>query len=98
LTLATRLDVLPCVHAEGGVLASTGVDIVPARSDTRPWVSLGAVGAVRYRLVWLLFAELSIGLRLPLVRDRYFFEPDTTVFRPPPFAALANGGLGVTIP
>jgi hypothetical protein len=98
LPLLPRFDVSPCIRAEGGVLASTGVDIVPARSDTRPWIALGAVGAVRYRVVWHLFAELLIGFDVPLVRDRYFFEPDTPVFRPPPIAAIGSAGLGLTFP
>jgi hypothetical protein len=93
-----RLELFPCLLTEAGVLSSTGLDIMPARSDTRPWVAVGALGTARYRVVWRLFAELSVGLRVPLLRDRYFFEPDTTVFRPPALAALGSGALGITIP
>jgi hypothetical protein len=34
---------------------------------------------------------------LPLVRDRFFFEPDTTVFQPPVAAGFAGGCIGFTI-
>jgi hypothetical protein len=98
LPLTGRLEVLPCFRTEGGSLAATGLDIFPARSDTRPWIALGALGTARYRAVSVVFAEVSAGLLLPLVRDRYYFEPDTTVFHPPPLAAFASAGLGVTIP
>jgi hypothetical protein len=92
---AVRL--LPCVHAEGGAMSATGSNIQPALSDTRPWVGLGALGAVRYLVLSPLFVELSLGVRFPLVRDRFFFEPDTTVFRPPVAAGFAGGSLGITI-
>jgi hypothetical protein len=89
---------LPCLHAEGGTLAAAGLDIVPARTATRPWVGVGALGAVRYDVVSVVFAELSVDLRLPLIRDRFFFEPSTTVFHPPPLALFGGASLGVTIP
>jgi hypothetical protein len=95
VTQAMRL--LPCLHAEGGTLLAAGSDIQPARSDTRPWVGLGAIGAVRYVVRSPVFVELSFGVRLPLVRDRFFFEPDTTVFRPPVAAGFAGGCIGFTI-
>ena len=98
LPAVPRLDLSPCFRVEGGVLSSMGVDIIPARSDARPWIALGAVGAVRYRVVWRLFAEVLAGIQVPLVRDRYFFEPDTTVFRPPPLAPLGSASVGLTIP
>ncbi len=95
--VARSIDLLPCVHAEGGGLSAAGSNIQPARSDTRPWVGLGALGAVRYVVVSPVFVELSLGVRFPLVRDRFFFEPDTTVFQVPAIAGFAGGCLGVTI-
>jgi hypothetical protein len=92
---AVRL--LPCVHAEGGTLGATGSNIQPALTDTRPWAGLGALGAVRYLVLPPVFVELSLGVRFPLVRDRFFFEPDTTVFRSSVAAAFASGSLGITI-
>jgi hypothetical protein len=91
------VSLLPCLHAEGGTLLAAGSDIQPARSDTRPWLGLGAVGAVRYLVRSPVFVELSFGVRLPLVRDRFFFEPDTTVFQPPVAAGFAGGCIGFTI-
>jgi hypothetical protein len=92
-----RIRLLPCLHAEAGALSATGSNIQPALSDTRPWAGLGALGAVRYLVLSPLFVELSLGVRFPLVRDRFFFEPDTTVFRPPVAAGFAGGCLGITI-
>jgi hypothetical protein len=89
---------LPCFHAEGGSLAATGLDITPAENATRPWASLGALAAIRYHPFSPVFAELSMVLRLPLVRDRFYFEPDTTVFRPPALSIMGGAFVGVTIP
>ncbi len=94
--VTSALRLLPCAHTEAGSLAATGSNITPARSASRPWAGLGAAGAVRYRLFSPVFLELSLGVRFPLVRDRFFFEPDTTVFRPPLAAAFGAASLGVT--
>lgn len=93
---ATRsMRLLPCLHSEGGALGAAGSNIKPARSETTPWVGLGAVGAVRYLVFSPVFVELSFGVRFPLVRDRFFFEPDTTIFRPPVAAIFGAGCVGV---
>jgi hypothetical protein len=57
------------------------------------------VGRVRYVTAARLFLELSGGLLAPLVRDRFFFEPNssTTVFRAAPVSGFAGGALGFTI-
>jgi len=45
-----------------------------------------------------VFIELSGGFGVPLVRDRFFLDPnDTTAFRVPWVAGLAGGALGFTI-
>jgi hypothetical protein len=100
IPVGDRFQALPCIHVEGGALSSTGIGVTPSLSDTRPWASLGPLGAVRYRLISVVFAELLAGLRLPLVRDRFYFDsnPNTTVFRPPALAFLGGASLGVTIP
>jgi hypothetical protein len=88
---------LPCAHLEGGMLSASGLGVQPGRNALRPWV--GAVGRVRYVTAARLFLELSGGLLAPLVRDRFFFEPNssTTVFRAAPVSGFAGGALGFTI-
>jgi hypothetical protein len=85
----------PCVRAEAGVLEGAGANIVPAREQKRAWVALGPVARVQWSVVGPLFVDFEAGLRAPLVRTRYFFEPNTTVYQPPPVAGVVAGGLGV---
>lgn len=92
-----RLRVAPCLRAEAGIVEANGVDASPARSETRPWLLLGAVGRGQLRLAGPVFVELETALYAPLVRDRFYLEPDTTVFRASAIAWGGSAGLGVTI-
>ncbi|MEO8797798.1 MAG: hypothetical protein ABI551_07935 [Polyangiaceae bacterium] len=92
-----RLRLAPCLRAEAGIVEASGVDASPARSQTRPWLLLGAVGRGQLRLVGPVFIELEMALYAPLVRDRFYLEPDTTVFRASAIAWGGSAGLGVTI-
>jgi hypothetical protein len=58
-------------------------------------VALGATGRARWLFLGPVFLELDAGLRFPLTRTRYFFEPDTTVDEPPTVGWTAGAGLGV---
>jgi hypothetical protein len=91
-----RVRVWPCARAEAGVLAATGAETTPVRSDSRPWMTLGLVARARVTVVGALFVELEGGAFAPLVRDRFFVEPDTTVERVPAVAAAGAAGGGVT--
>ena len=44
-----------------------------------------------------LSLELDAGARLPLQRTRFFFQPDTTIYRTPAVGLTLGGGLGVRI-
>jgi hypothetical protein len=92
------IDVSPCLRAEAGVLEGEGRDIEPARSEKRTWLGADLSGRLTVRVAGPLFAELEGGARSPLLRTRYYFQPDTTVFRPPMVAAFAGAGIGVSLP
>ena len=91
-----RVRVSLCARGEGGTLAASGTGISPARSSTRPWVSVGLVARVRVGVVGSLFLEIEGGAFAPVVRDRFFVEPDATVQRAPAIAAAGAAGVGVT--
>jgi hypothetical protein len=87
----------PCLRLEGGALAASGLGVTPGRSAVRPWLAVGALGSARYVPRSWLFVEISGGLHVPLVRDRFYFEPDTAVFRAPAAAGFVGGALGFAI-
>lgn len=92
-----NLRAQPCLRVEGGVVDARGVNVNPERTDVRPWFMLGAVGQGRWVVVGPLFLELEAALLVPVVRDRFFFQPDTTVFRASPIAFSASAGVGFSI-
>jgi hypothetical protein len=84
-----------CARGEAGVLAATG-DKSPPRAVTRPWVSAAALARVRWVIVGALFIEVEGGGYTPIVRDRFFVEPDETVHRSPAFSAMGAASLGAS--
>jgi hypothetical protein len=90
-----RLRFWPCARIEGGVVEAGGSNETPTRSDTRPWLSAGV--ALRGRLVFEpVFVELEGSAFAPLIRDRFYVEPDTTLERAPVLAAAGQAGAGVS--
>jgi hypothetical protein len=87
----------PCVRFEAGAVSASGVGLVPDRSAVRPWAAAGALGLVRYVTPFRGFVELSGGVRAPFVRDRFYFEPDTTAFRASAVNGFVGAALGFTI-
>jgi hypothetical protein len=92
------LALAPCWRVEAGILEGEGQQIAPARSEARTWLATGGLGRVRVAPTPAFFAELEAGLRMPLMRNRFFIQPDETIFRAPAFAWQAAANVGVTIP
>lgn len=80
----------PCLSLELGGLRATATD---GGTSLRPWVAPGL--ALRFTAAFGgLFVEPALVARFPLLRDRYWFRPDTLAFRVPALtveAALAGG-------
>jgi len=90
-----RLDV--CERSAFGVLEAHGLGVVPAKSATRPWVDLGLAVAVRARVFGPFFVETTGHVGAVLVRDRFFLEPNQTVFQAPNVMGELGGGVGFEI-
>jgi len=92
----SRLLFWPCARVEAGELEAAGAGVTPVRSSTRPWVTAGGVLRSRVTVYGALFAEIEGTAFAPLVRDRFFLEPDTTVHRAPAFAGGGAAGIGAS--
>ncbi len=88
----------PCPRLELGIVNAEGERLVPARAEARTWAALALPVRLRLALGRLFFVEIEAGPRVPILRDRFFFQPDATVFVAPFIAWSAGTGLGLAIP
>lgn len=94
---AGRFRADACERSSFGVLEAHGLGVVPANSVTRPWVDLGLALALRVRVLGPFFLEATGHVGAVLVRDRFFLEPNQTVFQAPSFTGEVGGGVGFEI-
>jgi hypothetical protein len=85
----------PCARFEAGSLQGTGSNVAPARDSTRAWLAAGAVGRAEWAFVSPMFLDLEAGVRFPLVRTTFYFEPATVIYTPPSVGTVVSAGLGV---
>ncbi len=92
---ARSLRAQPCARVELAALAVSGRKVEPIRSNLRPWFTLGPVARVRLELGSPVFVELEGALLLALVRDRFFVEPGTLIYRAPLVGATTAFAVGL---
>ena len=85
----------PCARVEAGALYASGRDVVPIRSDVRPWVGMGPLARLRLDIAGPFFAEVEAAILVLAVRDRFVVEADTLVYRPPAIAGSAAFAAGL---
>jgi hypothetical protein len=93
--LARSLRAQPCARVELAGLSASGREVEPIRSDLRPWFALGPLARVRLELGSPLFLELEGALLVAVVRDRFFVEPGTLVYRAPLVGATSAFAVGL---
>ena len=86
-----------CVRAEAGILEATGLNVQPSRDQARPWLALGPVARGRWVFLGPFHLELEGALFAPVIRDRFFLQPSTTVFQAPIVGFSASLGVGASI-
>ncbi len=85
---------LPCAMLEAGALRGEGADVDHPQQHTRPWVSLGLGTRATATITGPMFLEIQGMLGFPLVRDRFYLEPDTTLHRTPAVSPSLAAGVG----
>jgi hypothetical protein len=93
-----RAHLTACARARGGVLAASGLHVLPSRGETRPWFDAGPLLRARIDAVGPFFLELEGGLAFVVTRDRFFVEPDVTIHRAPTALGVGAAGAGVSFP
>ena len=102
---AGRFDVCPvawggrllrltaCARLEAGALRVAARDVPLPETRVRPWLATGPLARAEWVFLQPVFLEAEIGLLLRPTNDRFYFQPDTTVYRVPLFAT--SGAIGV---
>jgi hypothetical protein len=74
------VDADACGHLEMGAINAEGSGIARAHQAARTWLAPGAHAAARWAGRRLLL-EVQGGVSVPILRDRYFFDPGGTIHR-----------------
>jgi hypothetical protein len=91
-------EIDPCLGAEGGVIEGRGLNRVPATIATRPWFAALAAGRLRWRPLEFASLELEAGGHAAMHRERYYFEPGTTVHQTSILGLVLAVGAEVRFP
>jgi hypothetical protein len=94
---SSSIALRPCAEAELGAVHAAGQIPVNPHAVTEPWAALGAVLRARWFVARHFFVEAEFAAELPLVRTRYFFEPDETLYVTPPATGRGGFGLGLLL-
>ncbi len=96
--VGARVRLEPCAGAEVGVLVASASGVTDEQSHARPWVSVRGLA----RLEWTVFGPVALeayaGLRAPITRESFVFDPDTHVYTPPSLMVAGGMGLGAHFP
>jgi hypothetical protein len=89
-------SVSPCLRLEAGALDVASTAPRAPRSSTRPWAATGALVHGELFLLRGLFLVVDAGATARWTRDRFFLEPDTTLFDVPLIGLSGGAGLGAS--
>lgn len=91
LAISEQLSFRPCLFFDLGVLAASGHQTYGGESARVAWYGLGGVARAEYVPVAPLALGLDAGVMLPLVHDRFYFDPGAAT------DTLALPRLGLTL-
>lgn len=79
----------PCALVELGRLSGSGKTTLGTKSEAGWWLAPGAVLTWSWQAdpVWV---RLTGGAAVPVIRDKFRFEPKPVIFRPPSLGAVAE--------
>ncbi|WP_394829408.1 hypothetical protein [Pendulispora albinea] len=91
------VSLFPCARLTAGALRAEGEHIARATREVRPWVAVGPSPRARWNVHRGLFVELGAAVMIPLKRDRFFFQPDATIYRAAPVGLEADFSIGAEL-
>ena len=92
-----RFEVSPCARAELGTLSAEPRSFEGTRTRETRWLAIGGVAVLTARIRPPVFIDATFGVVAPLQRDRFYFEPSTTVQQVGAVAVVGGAGVGLSI-
>ena len=83
-----------CARVEAGSLQVAGGAIADSLTRVRPWLAAGVLARGEWTFLAPLFLDAEVGALVRATTDRFFFVPDTTVYKVPWLGASASVGAG----
>jgi hypothetical protein len=93
--LRGQLELDACAHIEAGAVRASGENIVLGQSITRAWIAAGVHLDALWRLSPLFYVQLEVAASAPFQRDRYLFQPATTIYETPALTGWVGVGGGL---
>jgi hypothetical protein len=90
----SSVRLIPCARIEGGVLTVAPHDVGLPERRVRPWFAAGLLARAQWSFLRPMFLDADVDVLLRATDDRFYFVPDTTVYRVPIVGASAGIGLG----
>jgi hypothetical protein len=93
--VARGVGAAACGYVDVGMVRGTGREIVGGQSIERLAIAPGGLIALTWPQESRVFAELNVGLAVPLVRYRYYFNPDVEIHQTGAVLPWASLGIGL---
>ena len=95
LVLSRSMRALPCSRVDAGLVSAAGELVGESNALSRPWAAVGATVRFGWTFAAPLTLELEAGAVVPLTRDKFFFQPNTEIYRFRSAGALGSLGLAL---
>ncbi|MBS2018334.1 MAG: hypothetical protein JST00_36030 [Deltaproteobacteria bacterium] len=92
------LTLRPCAAVAAGILEAEGAGVATPRAETRAWVAASVHGRLAWTPISALVLELEGGAHLPLLREKFFFDPNVPIYQAPAIAGFGRFSAGVRFP
>ena len=83
-----------CARLEAGALKVAAIGVAAPETRLRPWLAAGPLARVEWAFLPPMFLEAEMGALLRPTNDRFYFQPDRTIYQVPLFAMSGGVGLG----
>jgi hypothetical protein len=88
------IEAWACARLDAGVLDAIDTHLPNGTDMQRPWMAAGSLVHVRW-VMRRFFVDLEGGVMFPLLRERFYVEPSTSIYQVP--AVTGAGGLALGV-